>query len=93
MQQIREEYFDTGDKRKKEKLRKEFYKCTECGQLSLDASKREHQLLSYDPFDINKVAEFFDPEFMFSVDKFSLLDAAKKLANAALKKTSLSNSG
>lgn len=71
MLELRQGYFDSGNKRTKAKLRKDFTALTNNGgQLSLNASKREQQLLSYDPFNIDTVAEFFDPVFMFSIESF-----------------------
>jgi hypothetical protein len=68
---IRDEYFKTSSKVKKEKLQKDYLKLTE--SASLFDNKKTQQLKSYKPFDISSSSEFYDPELMHGVRSFDIV--------------------
>lgn len=75
MQSIRDEYYETKSKKKKELLKKRFEDLlSKRKQASLfGKSKKREQLESYHPFDEEQVVQFFDPEFMFGVSGFDIV--------------------
>jgi len=68
---IRDEYFKTSSKVKKEKLQKDYLKLTQ--STSLFDNKKTQQLKSYKPFDISSSSEFYDPELMHGVQAFDIV--------------------
>jgi tRNA1(Val) A37 N6-methylase TrmN6 len=68
---IRDEYFKTSSKAKKEKLQKDYLKLTQ--NVSLFDNKKTQQLKSYKPFDISSSSEFYDPELMHGVQAFNVV--------------------
>lgn len=68
---IRDEYFKTSSKVKKEKLQKDYLKLTQ--SASLFDNKKTQQLKSYKPFDISSSSEFYDPELMHGVQAFDIV--------------------
>ncbi|MDD3711127.1 MAG: TaqI-like C-terminal specificity domain-containing protein [Patescibacteria group bacterium] len=68
---IRDEYFKTSSKAKKEKLQKDYLKLTQ--NTSLFDNKKTQQLKSYKPFDISSSSEFYDPELMHGVEAFDIV--------------------
>lgn len=74
MQDVRERFFKTDSPRIKAKMKKGFESLLKKG-VSLFASKRQKQLLTYHPFDVNNVCSFFDSKFMFGVSSFDIVIA------------------
>lgn len=68
---IRDEYYATSNKTKKEKLQKEYLKLTH--KDSLFDSEETRQLKSYKPFENGKSASFYDPELMHGVELFDVV--------------------
>ena len=68
---IRDDYFRTSSKTKKEKLQKDYLKLTQVA--SLYDNKKTQQLKSYKPFDISASSEFYDPELMHGVQAFDVV--------------------
>lgn len=68
---IRDDYFRTSSKAKKEKLQKDYLKLTQ--GASLFDNKKTQQLKSYKPFDISSSSEFYDPELMHGVQLFDVV--------------------
>lgn len=68
---IRNDYFKTSSKAKKEKLQKDYLKLTQ--SVSLFDNKKTQQLKSYKPFDISSSSEFYDPELMHGVQAFDIV--------------------
>ena len=68
---IRDDYFKTSSKAKKEKLQKDYLKLTQ--KASLFDNKKTQQLKSYKPFDISSSSEFYDPELMHGVKAFDIV--------------------
>lgn len=68
---IRDDYFKTSSKTKKEKLQKNYLKLTQ--NTSLFDNKKTQQLKSYKPFDIGSSSEFYDPELMHGVQAFDIV--------------------
>lgn len=68
---IRDEYFKTSSKIKKEKLQKDYLKLTL--NTSLFDNKKTLQLKSYQPFDIGSSSDFYDPELMHGVQTFDIV--------------------
>lgn len=68
---IRDDYFKTSSKTKKEKLQKDYLKLTQ--NSSLFDNKKTQQLKSYKPFDISSSSEFYDPELMHGVQAFDII--------------------
>jgi len=68
---IRDEYFKTSSKIKKEKLQKDYLKLTQ--NTSFFDNKKTTQLKSYRPFDISSSAEFYDQELMHGVKAFDIV--------------------
>ena len=68
---IRDEYFKTGKKKEKERLRKKYNEITQASLFG--ETKAEQQLKSYKPFDIGSSSEFYDPELMHGVQLFDVV--------------------
>ncbi|MEX2029267.1 MAG: TaqI-like C-terminal specificity domain-containing protein [Candidatus Paceibacterota bacterium] len=68
---IRDEYYATSNKAKKEKLQKEYIKLTH--KNSLFDIEETRQLKSYQPFENGKSASFYDPELMHGVESFDVV--------------------
>ena len=68
---LRDSYFITSNKAKKEKLQSEYQKLTH--QDELFDSKRTKQLKNYQPFDVSSCSEFYDPEVIHGVSKFDII--------------------
>ncbi|MDO8511772.1 MAG: TaqI-like C-terminal specificity domain-containing protein [bacterium] len=71
MRTIRDRYFTSSSRNIKEKMKQDFadlLKGNGKGSIiKTKKSKRQEQLLSYDPFNSDSSAEFFDPLFMFGI--------------------------
>ena len=71
---LRNEYFNTHDKKAKDLLRLDFEKLySEKTDDELAQSDRFKKLTTWDPFRISKPAGFFDPKTMFNTDGFSIV--------------------
>lgn len=68
---IRDEYYRTSSKAKKEKLQTNYLKLTY--KKSLFDDKETLQLKSYKPFDVSSSSEFYDPELMHGVEAFDVV--------------------
>lgn len=68
---IRDEYYRTSSKAKKEKLQTNYLKLTY--KKSLFDDKETQQLKSYRPFDVSSSSEFYDPELMHGVEAFDIV--------------------
>jgi type I restriction-modification system DNA methylase subunit len=73
LQQIRDAYFDTGSLIKKKKLRSDYEKIVNQTESLFGESLRSRQLKTYRPFDNERSAIFFNPEFMFGVSSFEIV--------------------
>lgn len=73
MRSLRGEYFNTKNLIKKKKLRTEFKKLISKQENLFGESLKSKQLKTYDPFDNESSAEFFNPEFMFGVELFGIV--------------------
>ncbi len=71
LMRIRDEYYATSSKVKKEKLQKEYLKLTH--KESLFDSEETKQLKSYRPFEVGSSTSFYDPELMHGVSVFDLI--------------------
>lgn len=70
---LREEYFQTHDKDAKKLLKAKFSELYH-SKLEDDAkTKRVQQLRSWNPFEADKPAEYYDSKLMFNVDGFDLV--------------------
>lgn len=70
---IRDEYYATSSKTKKEKLQKEYIKLTHPGQSAMFDTEETRQLKSYQPFENGKRSSFYDPEIMHGVESFDVI--------------------
>ena len=71
MAEVREKYFNARKPESKDEWRKKYYKLTAVKNML--SGKRERQLASFDPFKNKRPASFFDPEYMFGVEKFDAI--------------------
>ena len=72
MMDLRNKFFNARKPENKEKYKKDYYKLAN-SQISMFADKRERQLRSFDPFKNQHPASFFDPGYMFGIQKFSVV--------------------
>lgn len=70
---IRDEYYATSSKTKKEKLQKEYIRLTHPGQSAMFDTEETRQLKSYQPFENGKRSSFYDPEIMHGVEAFDVI--------------------
>jgi adenine-specific DNA-methyltransferase len=70
---IRDEYFSTSKKTKKQKLQNEYESLTH--REDLFDTKRTKQLKSYQPFDVGSSSSFYDPELHHGVSTFDIVIA------------------
>lgn len=70
---IRDAYFNTESLNKKKSLREKYNKLINEQEGLFGESKRSKQLKTYRPFDNEWSAGFFNPEFMFGVEKFNVI--------------------
>ena len=70
---IRDEYYATSSKVKKNRLQKEYLKLTH--KDSIFDTEETRQLKSYQPFEAGSSASFYDPELMHGVSAFDLIIA------------------
>lgn len=68
---IRDEYFNISNKKKKLKLQQSYEELTH--QEDVFDSKKTQQLKSYRPFDVGASSEFYDPELHHGVKTFNLV--------------------
>lgn len=68
---IRDEYFNTSNKKKKLKLQSLYESLTH--QVDAFDSKKTQQLKSYKPFDVGASSEFYDPELHHGIKSFDLI--------------------
>lgn len=73
LRSIRDAYFTTGRVRDKKSLRKKYDALVNEQEGLFGESKRSKQLKTYHPFDSERSAGFFDPDFMFGVEKFDVV--------------------
>jgi hypothetical protein len=71
MMLIRDEYFNTSNKKKKAKLQADYYSLTHTDDMF--DSLRTRQLKSYKPFDIGASSDFYDPDLHHGVKYFDLI--------------------
>lgn len=71
LMRIRDEYYATSSKIKKDKLQKEYLKLTH--KESLFDTEETRQLKSYRPFDVGSSTSFYDPELMHGVSIFDVV--------------------
>ncbi|MDO8522315.1 MAG: Eco57I restriction-modification methylase domain-containing protein [bacterium] len=71
LMRIRDEYYATSSRVKKEKLQKEYINLTH--KNSLFDTEETRQLKSYQPFEIGKGASFYDPELMHGIEAFDVV--------------------
>lgn len=69
---IRDLYYATSSKTKKNKLQKDYLKLTHRHQTALFDTEETSQLKSYQPFTNGQSASFYDPELMHGVKIFDL---------------------
>ena len=71
-QQLRDTYFNTHNKKEKDKLRNEFYQLYK--ENNEDGYNERFEVMkTWDPFKSTKPASFFDSNTMFNVSKFSIV--------------------
>jgi hypothetical protein len=68
---IRDEYFNTSNKKKKTRLQNDYYSFTHTDDMF--DSLRTRQLKSYKPFDIGATSDFYDPDLHHGVKYFDLI--------------------
>lgn len=68
---IRDEYFNTSNKKKKVKLQSTYHELTH--QQDVFDSKKTQQLKSYKPFDVGSSSEFYDPELHHGISLFDIV--------------------
>ena len=73
LQNIRITYFQTSDLGKKISLKSNYAKLIEKASQDLVESKRTAQIRTFDPFDSEGVAEFFDSKQMFGIERFDVV--------------------
>jgi hypothetical protein len=73
LQKIRITYFQTSDLEKKQSLKSNYAKLIEKAAQDLVESKRTAQIRTFDPFDSEGVAEFFDSKQMFGFEGFDVV--------------------
>lgn len=71
LMRIRDEYYATSSKTKKDKLQKEYMKLTH--KESLFDTEETKQLKSYQPFEVGSSTSFYDPELMHGVETFDVV--------------------
>ena len=71
--QIRDDYYATSSKYKKEKLQKEYTQKTHPSQLAMFETIETTQLKSYQPFENGRCASFYDAELMHGVEQFDVV--------------------
>lgn len=71
MAEIRSKYFNARKPESKDEWKKKYYKLT--NTTTMFSSGRELQLASFDPFKNRHPAKFFDPDYMFGVNKFNIV--------------------
>ncbi len=67
LRELRIAYFNATNKKEKQACRNDYQVVVEDGELYVD--ERIGQLKSFHPFETNRVAQFFDPEYMFGESK------------------------
>lgn len=73
MKDLEKSFFQIHDKNAKKLLKTKFTELYN-SKLSEDAkTKRVQQLRSWNPFEVDKPAEYFDSKLMFNVDRFNLV--------------------
>lgn len=73
LQTIRALYFGTQDARKKKSLQVEYQELVEKELTFFGDSNRTNQLKSFQPFESDRVADFFNPGHMFGVEYFDIV--------------------
>jgi hypothetical protein len=68
---IRDEYFNTSNKKKKAKLQSTYQELTH--QHDVFDSKKTQQLKSYKPFDVGSSSGFYDPELHHGISLFDIV--------------------
>jgi adenine-specific DNA-methyltransferase len=71
LMRIRDEYYATSSKTKKDKLQKEYLKLTH--KESLFDTEETRQLKSYQPFENGRSTSFYDPELMHGINAFDVI--------------------
>lgn len=75
LQEIRESYFRTQSLSKKKDLRAKYQKLVQEEMTHFGDSVRTTQLKTFQPFESDTIASFFDPQHMFGVDAFDIVIA------------------
>lgn len=73
LKNLRDKYFDTQKFEKKSKIQKEYNLLVSKDPTLFGESKRTAQLKSYQPFQSESVADFFDPNNMFGISNFDIV--------------------
>lgn len=73
LQRIRESYFKTESSNQKSKLREKYKSLVQQEMTLFGESKRTSQLKSFQPFESDSEATFFDPEQMFGFNSFDIV--------------------
>jgi hypothetical protein len=73
LQSLREKYFNTDKFEKKHKLRLEYEKLVQAEESLFGESFKTTQLKSFRPFENEASAIFFDPDYMFGLDRFDIV--------------------
>ena len=75
LQEIREQYFRTQSLSKKKDLRAKYQSLVQEEMTLFGDTVRTSQLKSFQPFESDRVANFFDPSHMFGVESFDIVIA------------------
>jgi type I restriction-modification system DNA methylase subunit len=73
LRNLRNKYFDTQKFEKKNKIQKDYITLVSKDPTLFGESKRTSQLKSYQPFQSESVADFFDPNNMFGISNFDIV--------------------
>lgn len=73
LRDLRDAYFNTESLTKKKKLRNDYDLLVNTGEGLWGESGKSKQLKTYRPFDNESSASFFNPDFMFGLENFSIV--------------------
>lgn len=73
LMEIRKKYFTTTNEDKKAKLRESYERIANSNPTLFGESKRNQQIKSFKPLTNNSQALFFNPKYMFGVEKFCIV--------------------
>lgn len=86
---LRNSYFYAQDSDEKTVLREKYIKLTKASNSLFGESKRSLKLKSYNPFNFDSPADFFDSKIMFGVPSFDILIANPPYISAVLASQSI----